>query len=197
MELISISNGNMKIGKIASFSLPPIESCNFHKYCADKCYAKKAYKAYPNTRRAYDRNFRIAKENLENLKTQIIEFLRSYKHSYFRMHVSGDFFSQDYLNMWKEICKQFPKINFMAYTKCYSFDYEGMPENMEVIFSTFENMPAGTSKRLREKHNRPVALAGTKNPDEEYYSKCIDDCSKCKLCWKLSETKKGVFFHYH
>lgn len=197
MEKISISKGNMKIGHIASFSLPPIESCIFHKYCADKCYAKKAYKAYTNTKNAYNRNYRIAKNNLEDLKNQLVEELRSYKHSYFRIHVSGDFYSQAYLDAWKEICKEFPNINFMAYTKAYTFDYDGMPKNMEVIFSTFDNMPAGTSERLRNKYNRPIALAGNSNPDKDYYNHCIDDCDQCKLCWGLSKTSKGVFFHYH
>ena len=150
MEFISISKGNKKLKNISSFSLSPIASCPFHKYCSDKCYARKAYRAYPNTKNAYDRNFRIAKENPENLKTQLVEEFRSYKGNYFRIHVSGDFYSQEYLDMWKEICKQFPDIQFMSFTKCYTFDYDGKPENMEVIFSTFDSMPTGTSNKIRK-----------------------------------------------
>ena len=197
MEIISISKGNKKLKNISSFSLPPVISCIFHTYCADKCYARKAYRAYPNTKNAYDRNFRVAKENLENLKEQLIEYLRSYNGNYFRIHVSGDFYSQEYLNMWIEICKQYPKIHFMAFTKCYTFDYDGKPDNMEVIFSTFESMPAGTSDKIRNKYNRPIAFAGESNPDKAYYNECADDCSQCKVCWHLSDDSKGVFFHYH
>lgn len=197
MEQISISKGNKKLKNIASFSLPPVESCLFHKYCADKCYAKKAYKAYPNTKNAYDRNFRIVKENPDEFKKQIVEFLNNYPRKYFRIHVSGDYYSQAYLNMWIEIAKQFPNIHFMSFTKCYSFDYSGKPDNMEVIFSTFDNMPKGTSNRIREKYNKPIAHAGELNPDEKYYNNCVDDCSQCKVCWHLSDEGRGVFFHYH
>jgi hypothetical protein len=197
VDIISISKGNKKLKDIASFSLPPIFSCPFHKYCSDKCYARKSYRAYPNTKNAYDRNFRIAKENPENLKEQLMENLRSYESEYFRIHVSGDFYSQEYLNMWIETCKQFPDKHFMAFTKCYSSDYEEKPDNMEVIFSTFDNMPAGTSDKIRNKYNRPIAHAGESNPDKSYYNDCPDDCSQCKVCWHLSDESKGVFFHYH
>lgn len=195
MEKLSISPGNKKLKNIASFSLPPVESCLFHTYCADKCYARKAYRAYPNTFKAYNRNFRIAKENLENLKNQLVGYLQTYNHNYFRIHVSGDFFSQKYLDMWKAIAKQFPKINFMGFTKCYSFDYTGMPDNMKIIFSTFESMPEGTSDKIRKKYSKPIAFAGTIKPAGDYYNDCIDDCSECKVCWHLKD--KGVFFHYH
>ena len=197
MEYISISNGNKKLKYIASFSLPPVESCLFHKYCAEKCYARKAYRAYPNTKNAYDRNFRIVRENPGEFKKQMVEFLRSYARTYFRIHVSGDYYSQAYLNLWKEIARLFPNIRFMSFTKCYSFDYSGMPDNMEVIFSTFDNMPKGTSNRIRKKYNKPIAHAGESNPDKAYYNDCVDDCSQCKICWHLSEENRGVFFHYH
>jgi hypothetical protein len=197
IETISISKGNKKLKNISSFSLPPVASCLFHTYCSDKCYAKKAYRAYPNTKNAYDRNFRVAKENLENLKKQLMEYLRSYNGDYFRIHVSGDYYSQEYLNMWIEVCKENPNIHFMSFTKCYTFDYDGKPDNMEVIFSTFDSMPSGTSDKIRNKYNKPIAHAGDSNPDESYYNNCADDCSQCKICWNLSENNRGVFFHYH
>lgn len=197
MELISISETNKKLKGIASFSLPPVESCPNHSFCAVKCYARKAYRAYPNTTKAYDRNFRVAKENLDNLKQQLLDYLKNYKRQYFRIHVSGDFYSQKYLNMWIEICKENPDIRFMSFTKCYSLDYSNKPDNLEIIFSTFDNMPKGTSDKIKKKYNKPIALAGESNPEKNYYLKCIDDCGACKSCWHLSENGKGVFFEYH
>ena len=34
-----------------------------------------------------------------------------------RIHVTGDFFSREYLNMWTEIVKDFPGVTFWTYTK--------------------------------------------------------------------------------
>ena len=34
-----------------------------------------------------------------------------------RIHASGDFFSVEYIDMWKRICKAFPNTAFWTYTK--------------------------------------------------------------------------------
>ena len=197
MEAISISKGNLKLKSISSFSLTPIKSCVNFKYCSKKCYALKAYKAYPNTKKAYDRNFRIAKDNLKELKKQLINYLRDYKQNYFRIHVAGDFFSQEYLDMWKEICKEFINIKFLAYTKAYNLKFTNKSENLEIVFSTFDTMEKNIDELLMNKFKMPIARAGTENPDKEKYLSCAYNCSICKYCWHLSELKKNVFFKYH
>ena len=193
---ISISKGNTKLKNISSFSLPPVKSCLNHKHCAAKCYARKAYQAYPNTTKAYDRNFEIAKD-LNILKTQLRNYLDGYKRPYFRIHVSGDFFSQEYLNMWLNIVSEYPNIRFLAFTKVYWFDYSKKPGNLEIVLSTFDSMPDSTDSKLRKKYKLPIALAGQENPNRKKYIACTGDCSVCKSCWHLSEKRKDVFFKYH
>jgi hypothetical protein len=185
----------MKVGRISSFSLPPVISCLNSTHCEEKCYAKKAYRSYPNTTKAYDRNLRIAKKSLDNLKQQLVEYLSSYKKDKFRIHVSGDFISQKYLDMWIYIARRFPNIGFMAFTKVYWFDYSKIPSNLEVIFSVFDTMPKTTISRLKSKYNKPIALAGETRP--KGYMDCPGNCETCGACWSLSKTKTDVFFHYH
>jgi hypothetical protein len=189
--------GNKKLKNIASFSLPPVQSCLNHKHCALKCYAQKAYKAYPNVKKAYNRNYQIVKNDLDDFKSQMMEFLDSYEKQYFRIHVSGDFFSQEYLDTWLEICAKYPNIRFLAFTKSYWLKYENKTGNLSIVFSTFDTMPENTDNKLSEKYGFPIARAGAINPASEKYIDCLDDCSKCKSCWHLSETGNNVFFKYH
>ena len=52
-----------------------------------------------------------------------------------RVHDSGDFYNQDYLNKWIAIAKQFPDKKFYAYTKSFHLNYSEMPSNFKVIQS--------------------------------------------------------------
>lgn len=38
-----------------------------------------------------------------------------------RIHMSGDFYSQDYFDMWLQICKENPTVEFWAYTKSLNY----------------------------------------------------------------------------
>ncbi len=185
------------MGRLASFSVTPVETCPNHSHCAAKCYALKAYKAYPATKLAYDRNTDLARNNIPELKRQLQEFLTTYKKDYFRIHVAGDFFSQSYLNMWIEVITEFPNINFLAFTKAFTLDYSEKPDNLQILFSTFDTMPKGTDKKLYEKYKFQIARAGEVNPDPDNYKECPGSCETCKSCWHANENKHNIFFHYH
>ncbi len=96
--------------------------------------------------------------------------------------------------MWFEVISLFPHINFLAYTKAYSLNYSGKPDNLEILISTFETMPKGTDEKLKKKFGFQIALAGENNPG---YFECPGSCETCKTCWHASERKTNIFFHYH
>lgn len=53
-----------------------------------------------------------------------------------RIHDSGDFFSQDYLNAWKAIALFTPNVTFYAYTKSLHLDIEtDRPANLRIVQS--------------------------------------------------------------
>ena len=117
-----MTDSNIKV-KAWLFSMPPVKSCLNHKTCASSCYAKKAYKQYTNTvKPLWDQNFSDAKSDLfklyDDLDVQCAAISKQQKHKrVVRIHQSGDFINQDYVNMWHDIAAKYPTILFYAYTK--------------------------------------------------------------------------------
>lgn len=77
----------------------------------------KAQKQYPNVRKWRDENLLLAQHHPRALFAMIHIQLTKTKYKVCRIHSSGDFFNQDYIEFWASIIKRFPKINFYAYTK--------------------------------------------------------------------------------
>lgn len=73
-----------------------------------------------------------------------------------RIHASGDFFSQSYFDLWLEVCRENPRVEFWAYTK--SLDYwvnriDSIPPNLELIASK-----GGRRDALIEEHKLKHAI---------------------------------------
>lgn len=58
-EMVSISGGNIKMGKISSVSLPAIVTCRKDCECCKKCYAAKIERLRKMVKVAYQRNWKI------------------------------------------------------------------------------------------------------------------------------------------
>lgn len=118
-----MSEGNQKLDKrVLIFNLPPVKSCPNNASCRASCYAIPFYRQYPNVWERYDSNFNMAKTRPGWLSYQISKQIEKKKKSRaglvaVRVHSSGDFFSQEYLDMWAGIAAKFPDVNFYAYTK--------------------------------------------------------------------------------
>ena len=195
MTKTHISNENSKIGKIPNFSLPPIKSCPNCKYCFQKdkkltCYALKAYQQYTVVRVAWDDNYTMATHKPKQLRSDIVKYLSKTRKKFFRLHVSGDFFSQSYLDMWIDICQSFPGIRFLAFTKAFGLDYSNIPANLKIIYSLMPGMPMPTKAGTR-------AYCGnlpTTNKKRVYY--CPGNCEGCMMCWNL-RIDEAVHFDIH
>lgn len=88
---VKISVGNIKLGKIFNVNLPPIITCAYRVPCMKKCYAMKAYRAYPNARNAWNDNLNLYTLNKDEYFASIINQLKKKKHfDRFRWHSSGD-----------------------------------------------------------------------------------------------------------
>lgn len=110
--------GNKKLSRdILIFNLPPGKSCLNCKECYKTCYARKAYKQYPNVKISWNYNLELAKNDPEKLFNSIVNQLKSTKKDIIRIHSSGDFFSQGYIDLWGKIIKSFPDKKFYVYTK--------------------------------------------------------------------------------
>jgi hypothetical protein len=153
-----IPGGNSKLDKdIWSFSLPAGWSCPGAKTCMTKvdpetgkiidgayqkfrCFAA-VDEVRPNVREIRWRNFRLLIEanTVEGMTDLIIKsFPRNV--SKMRVHVSGDFFNQNYFDAWMMASRHFNKCKFYAYTKSLnlvqkSLDAGGIPDNFAITLS--------------------------------------------------------------
>lgn len=122
--------GNSKLGdNIAIFNLLAVHSCMNCKDCAKSCYALKSQKQYPSVfdkRAIYTylarNHVNILFELLDNNLNRLLGKIK-----YVRIHESGDFLSQEYIDLWERLIKKYPSIVFYTYTKVDKiFDFSGL-----------------------------------------------------------------------
>lgn len=121
MPLAGVSeNINHKLGPgIYAWSVPAdAETCvGASALCAARCYAKHGFFVYPATQRFLARNKEFAQTPefvgwmLGELKQRFVKV--------FRIHVSGDFFNEEYTRKWLTIARELPRIRFFAYTRSW------------------------------------------------------------------------------
>lgn len=187
-RLVSISEGNTKMGKVTSVSLLPILTCpgRCNGTCGDRCYAKKLALLRPTVLRAYARNTAILKHAphafFKAVKTAM---LRS---EYFRFHVSGDITDLTYLHRIINACKLYPTCNVLIFTKRYELinaeirNNGPLPKNLHLLFSGWTNLSPVNPYGL------PETTVYTK--DEEIkpeWTLCGGNCLDCAIhdggCW--------------
>lgn len=172
MKLLQFSKGNAKLNRqTAIFDLVAGWSCCGAKDCLMKvdrhtgkmivssgkfrCYAASAELYSPAARRFRWRNFDLLRK-LKNtndiyklLKTSISKNAKNA--GMFRLHSSGDFFSQNYFDAWVKIAKENPDKIFYAYTKSLRFwvkRLNSIPVNFKLTASK-----GGKDDALINKHN--------------------------------------------
>jgi hypothetical protein len=144
-QLISISNGNRKLGYVMNISMSPRTCCPVGVPCGKKCNALKAVRLYPYTREAWRRNGRIAKRHPDSYFMQIAARVAKVKPRLFRWHVAGDILGENYLRGMCRIAEENPDTHFLVFTKAFDIvngyeDREAMPGNLVIIFSAWPGM---------------------------------------------------------
>ena len=149
MAIFSI--GNRKLPRtIAIFNLPRLLTCPWATYlCKTICYARKAErKAFPKCLPQRTLNYILSLQT--GFPEIIIKTLRKIKQKKIRIHESGDFYSQEYLDKWFKIMKSFPEKTFVAYTKSM-LDFSQKPDNFILFFSMDKSTPPSrTLRRIKE-----------------------------------------------
>lgn len=157
MEKLKFQKGNAKLEKnIHTFSLPAGHSCPFAYECkasADRdtgkikdgefqkfrCFAASAEAVYPSTRKSRWHNYDLlrARKSRDEMYNLIMESLPN-RAQMIRVHVSGDFFNQDYFDAWMKVAENMKHIKFYAYTKSVNYwlsRKDSIPENFELTAS--------------------------------------------------------------
>jgi len=192
-----LSEGNRKCKDMWIFNLPAVKACPNHASCADTCYALKAQRSYPTARKAREANFRTAKSNLPRLEKFLREKIATNRHRVVRIHESGDFFSQAYIDMWTRVATAFPGIKFFAFTKVYG--------NPTLGLAKLDRLP---NVSIHNSFHRGLFL---NYGDHQYIQSLINICGgficpssakdgepKCNVdCRRCIDGEEGVLFLEH
>jgi hypothetical protein len=197
-QRVSISKGNRKLGTVMNVSTSPRTSCPEGVPCASDCYAQKAFRMYPATRKAWTRNARIAKRHPDTYFSQIAARVAKVKPRLFRWHVAGDILSTDYLRGMCQIAAENPNTHFLAFTKAFDVvnhyeDRQAIPKNMVIIFSAWPRM------MFDNRHGHHIAWMqdGTETRIPQDSIECPGNCETCGLCYELPRLGRDVVFHKH
>ena len=178
-----LSQGNRKCSKMWIFNLPAIKACPNHSECAETCYALKAQRIYPTARKARESNFRAAKRNMPRLEKFLCKKIGTGKYGVVRIHESGDFFSQAYIDMWARIAWAYSDIDFFAFTKVYGMfnlaPLTGLP-NVRIHNSFIGGgLNYGDPDYIRSLRKRVPGLYLCEASASVGGKKCNIDCTKC------------------
>ncbi len=198
-QRVCVSPGNRKLGQIMNVSLTPILCCPKRVPCArDGCYALKAYRLYPGTRKAWTRNARIARTDPKSYFSQIATIIADNRPRHFRWHVAGDILSVNYLHQMCKIAEHNPQSQFLAFSKAFDVvnRYEKgreLPHNLVIIFSAWPEM------RMPNPHRHPIAWMqdGREHRVPENAIRCPGNCESCGMCFELPRLKSDVVFGKH
>ena len=183
---LAISEENSKLGRTPNVNLPPgpAGTCRKDALCWSSgiCYARKAWRQYPNVREAWTRNWELWKQDPASFESQLNDYLTKKKPDRFRWHSGGDIPNQDYFGMMVRVAKQHATTHFLAFTKRYELDLSHDARNLSVMFSRWPGMEFPD-------HLKDEPQAHFEDGDEHTYEAgddfivCPGSCKECDSCW--------------
>jgi len=189
-----LSKGNIRM-KIPTFSLPAIKTCkNSNELCRKYCYARKSEKRFKTVVESRKRNLKESKRL--GFARKMIKEIKGIKNQYIRIHESGDFYSQWYLNKWFKICRENPNKVFLVYTQMSNLNWKKKPDNLIVYWTSWGNStPDGLrafviddGRGIVKPYDIPMNAKICKKGEKGL------TCDKCLYCFK---GKGDVIFKLH
>ena len=201
---ITVSNGNKKLVsdnnvRYIVWNIPAVVTCPFRTTaCEHSCYARKAECSYPSCLPCRYSNLDASKEKafIDNMIAMIEDLLskpsyKACKKIVYRIHESGDFYSQEYFSKWLKIAKHFrdnKKLVFVAYTKSVNFVHD-VPANMVIRYSIWDDTEPEQIAKANAL-NLPIYTAVDKFTNEPKRMQC--DCINCSTCFKCFNAKFDI-----
>lgn len=185
------------------------------------CYVDKLRKMYKNTNASLQFNTDLLKDKnyeqlVEILNNTMLKFMLNggNSHPYFRLAWSGDFFSPHYALAWLKVIKDFPQVQFWAYTRSFncvpffagvnniSLYISADPDNKKEALELFE--------KYKQFKNIGIAFMGNDAPKDYKWVTCpetskkikntpgMGSCAKCRLCIdNYNDRLKNIRFNIH
>ena len=123
------SNSELRADGILNWSLPAFavkltNGTNFNVCpnagaCASFCYARNGTYNFSNVKGRHIQNLEYTLEAPQEWFNQMLDEVQRPKMAgkFIRVHDSGDFYSEEYLNLWLQIAREAPQVTFYCYTK--------------------------------------------------------------------------------
>ena len=163
-KILLSSNSELRPDGIYNWSIPAlaaklsngtnIKTCPNAGACATVCDARNGTYNFSNVKRRHTQNLEYILEDPQGWFAQMLEEVSKPKMrgKHVRIHDAGDFFSEDYLQMWLRLARLVPEVTFYCYTKEVSMFKrvlsEGCPSNFKYLFSM-----GGKEDHLIDKEN--------------------------------------------
>lgn len=140
--MLKLSVGNSKLNKtsaaagyrVVGFGLPAVETCPGASACRSVCFATQGTYRFKGVRAVRAANW-LASQSSSFVDDMIAAISRRRTRNTVRVHDSGDFYNQEYLDSWFAIARALPGTRFYAYTKSLHLDFAGKPDNFMIIQS--------------------------------------------------------------
>ncbi len=192
---VFITEGNSKLINIPLFSLPIKKTCpQSTELCRKYCYGNKSWAQYPRVRATRNKNYTKSKQ--KSFVKNISEMIPKLRTKYFRIHETGDYYSQAYLDKWFEIVKAFPDIRFVTFSKSWYLDWSMMPTNMTRFWSVWPD-----SKNIPNKGNLAYTIHESKEFDYPVNGSifiCPYPQKRCHQCMRcFDDPPKYMAFRKH
>lgn len=182
-----IQRGNSKLTGMYMFNLPATKAvCSMQ---CPGCYAAREQARFPSILAA--RSTRLEAAMQPTFASNVISELNSLRKlpKHFRVHASGEFFSQTYVDAWVQIAKAFPSVTFYTYTKrLKDFDFSNL--------SVLPNFVLINSLHFGSLNYGPLTQA----PTGAFVCPASDTvrCGQhCTYCMSKSAQSNGVYFRKH
>ena len=189
---VRFSDGNTKMGAVASVSTLPFITCPAccKETCGAKCYAAKLANLRPNVLRNYAINTAIAIYKPVEYWQQINDFVKGVR--FFRFHVSGDILNYSYFRHMVGVANENPHCEILCFTKRFDIvnayiDSNGdLPVNLHILFSGWTNLIPTNPHKL------PETNVYTCEADfDESWKTCGGNCFNCACrgvgCWQVGK----------
>lgn len=186
---ISISEGNVKMGSIPSFSVTPLRTCPTGIPCANECYARRMEKRRDNTAKAYRNNTESILHRPNDVVRILTYYIKRRNLTHFRFNVAGDFKLPGYWEVVVRVARACPNCKFLAFTKLYSIQERRKPSNLTVVLSVWKDY-----KPENPKYGLAYFDDGTPEcnvPENTFV--CRGGCSTCLYCFYMDKKQAVIF----
>lgn len=201
--------------KKRAFSLPagPEFTCPGATEACVSCYAQSKRHMFANVQKSFARNlatisFFESTGDVDGCADAILKEIKS-DFDIFRIHESGDFYSQFYLDVWVKVVQARPNTAFWFYTRSFDLDFSAISQVPNVTgWASTDQYNAELANQFAAKFGFKQAFGPIERESDKPAGSVVcpvtssrlkldGACEKCKLCIHKDRTKKNIAFIKH